>query len=99
MQRVYAQRREVLLEALQDYCGDTLVPMVSSAGLHLSVRLSAPRKIEPLLERATQLGLGLESLQRYSLDNSVEAGFALGYSSIEAQNIRKGIRTLGQMMG
>jgi GntR family transcriptional regulator/MocR family aminotransferase len=98
MHRVYAQRRQVLLDALAHHCGGAWVPTASIAGLHLGVHYQGRRSVHTVLAQGTARGLGLESFSGYAVKDTVAKGFAIGYGALGAQHIEQGVSLLGKML-
>jgi GntR family transcriptional regulator/MocR family aminotransferase len=98
MSRVYRERREALISSLAQEAGDLVELVPSVAGLHLAVWLS--RKIHPerLKTRAAELGVGLYPLDPYYFGRKGRPGLLFGYSGISTEEIRKGVRRLGQAL-
>lgn len=94
MRRIYAERRTILLDALETQCVGVLSPMTSTAGLHIGVRYQGKRELESYLLNAAQRGLAFETFARYSYSGLKQNGLALGYSSITWVSIREGIEIL-----
>jgi GntR family transcriptional regulator / MocR family aminotransferase len=98
MHRIYAERRQTLLDALARYCGHALVPTGSIAGLHIGVGYPSKRSMEPLIAQVAALGVGLEAFSGYAFKDSVAEGFALGYGAIGTQHIDEAVRLLCQVL-
>lgn len=97
MRGIYDERRTLLLEALARHMpGFEIIPAI--AGLHMSLRLPGGMDAEQVVMSAARLGIGIDSLGRYAVDedNSFN-GLALGYGSIDALQIEPAIRSLAQV--
>lgn len=98
MRKVYGQRREALLEALTRHCAERLEPIASQAGLHLAAWLAPGIRLDGLLRRARELGIGVEGLDRFAT-GPIRPGLSFGYGMIEAAKIEEGVRGLAKAMG
>jgi GntR family transcriptional regulator/MocR family aminotransferase len=91
MRRIYAGRRDALVESLQRHFGDRVQIRGDAAGMHLLVRfLDDPRITEKAVEAKVQL---VSSATSY-LTEAPSGEFILGFSSISERSIREGIRRL-----
>jgi GntR family transcriptional regulator / MocR family aminotransferase len=99
MRKVYGQRREILLRALSHHCGDRLQAIPAVAGLHLAARLSTSIRANPLVKKAAEAGIAIDSLDRYAAAGPARNGLAFGYGAIPAERIDEAIRRLARAMG
>ncbi|MBX6369488.1 MAG: PLP-dependent aminotransferase family protein [Rhodospirillales bacterium] len=93
IRRIYGERRLSLLAALVRHCGGALEPIEGIAGLHLAARLRSPLRGSEVTMRAASVGIGLESLGRYSVSSRVDA-LGFGYGLIRAEEIDEAVRRL-----
>jgi GntR family transcriptional regulator / MocR family aminotransferase len=98
MRRVYAERRMVLSEALTRHCMGRIELIPSIAGLHMSVRLIASRDSESVSAAVAELGLGIETLERYAIADRSWKGLAFGIGSIETTKIEEAVLLLAQQL-
>lgn len=98
MRKVYAERRDALLAALQRHGKGRLQVCASDAGLHLAAKLDVSADSAALLERATTSGIRLESLSAYAHD-AVVNGLAFGLGMIDAERIDEGVGKLMRLAG
>ena len=94
MRKVYAERREVLLDALQRHGKGWLQVCPSDAGLHLAARLDDAVDSSSLLAHAMENGINLEVLDVYKKDRVAVNGLAFGLGMIDAARIDEGIAKL-----
>lgn len=99
MRRLYAQRRERLLEALHRHGDGRMDVWPSGAGLHLAARL--PRDIDAgaVAARAAQQRIQLEALDGYALDRPGPNGLAFGYGRVEEGGIEEAVRRIARLLG
>lgn len=98
MQRLYAQRRAVLMEGLQSGCGQWLEILPSVAGLHVAARLRAGREEAQVLAQALAAGVGVKSLRGYYTAKPSAPGLIFGYGNIAEQDIVEGIKRLRSIL-
>lgn len=94
MRRLYAQRREVLVDSLQRCFGGQVVINGEPAGMHLPVQFTDPT----MQHRAQRNGVQLSSMAPYWLAQHAHASkdFLLGFSCIDARTILEGVRRLSR---
>ncbi|MEV0161066.1 PLP-dependent aminotransferase family protein [Nonomuraea fuscirosea] len=88
--REYAARHAMIAEALAG--DDRLLPLPSTAGLHLCARLAPDVSVRPVPE------LAVESLEAYYGGSTPEPGLVLGYGGIGRDAIPEGLRLLRSAM-
>jgi len=98
MRKLYAQRRAVLLAALQQYGKGRLRPVAVDAGLHLAASLDASIDTAAWLGRAAAAGINLESLQAYASERSAVNGVAFGLGMVDTMQIEAGVMTLSRLL-
>ncbi|RUL70181.1 PLP-dependent aminotransferase family protein [Dyella choica] len=99
MRKLYADRRDVLLNALQRYGKGRLHVYPSDAGLHLAARLDGPVDSQAWLERAKASGINLEPLDWYAKDGAIVNGLGFGFGLIDVARIEEGIAKLMKLIG
>jgi GntR family transcriptional regulator / MocR family aminotransferase len=98
MRKVYAARRDALLNALHRYGEGRLPVWASDAGLHLAAKLQTPVDVAPLLARVEASGIHLESLKAYAMDDGVADGLAFGLGMVDEAQINEAIRKLVKLL-
>ncbi len=98
MRRVYAERREVLSEAIARHLTDWLRMLPSDCGLHLACAAPGVRSTGALLDRARARGIALNGTDAFTLLSPSSAGLVLGIGRIPAGRIERGIRELASAM-
>jgi GntR family transcriptional regulator / MocR family aminotransferase len=98
-----SERRATLLTSLSATLGDAVTVMGADAGLHVVVWLNrVPRAQEDaLIERAHAAGLGLypvTPLYASATARPDAAGLVMGYASLDERAIKRGVRTLGEIL-
>jgi len=97
MRRVYAERREALLEAIARHADGWLEPIASEAGLHLAARLRTRERPAALVARSREHGVAVEALGRYAAGTPAVNGLAFGYGMIRAERIDEAMRQLARL--
>ncbi|WP_266170418.1 PLP-dependent aminotransferase family protein [Dyella subtropica] len=98
MRNVYAERRDVLLEALARHGGEHLQAWPSDAGLHLAAKLPRAVKAGHLIARAAEQHIRLEGLADYAWGRSAPNGLVFGYGMIAADRIEEAIRRVVKLL-
>lgn len=90
-------RRKALLKAIQHY-----MPQVEitgdGAGAHLVIWPSHRMSEETLIGRAASHSVGVYGIARYFLSQPTRPGLLLGYTRLNEQQIREGIRRLAAVL-
>jgi GntR family transcriptional regulator/MocR family aminotransferase len=96
--RIYAARREVLLDHFDNELGEWLEPIPSHAGLHLATLTKRGLDADAIAERAWQAGIGVYSLRKYYMGRAAKRGLLFGYGAITEPAIVEGLRRLNQLL-
>lgn len=98
--RVYAARRELIAAALADDLAGWLVPVPSSAGLHVCARLrpGVTVDVDRVLTRARRSGVAAESLAAYAAGDRPARGLLLGYGAVHTEHVVPGLRLLARCL-
>ncbi len=92
MRRIYGERRDVLVGALDRYFGDRVQIRGDAAGMHLLVRFQQ----DGMAEKAAAAKVQLVSSASCYLTEPPRGEFILGFSSIGERSIRDAIRRLAE---
>ncbi|GLQ45014.1 GntR family transcriptional regulator [Dyella lipolytica] len=98
MRKIYAERRDALLDALKRHGDGRWHVHPSDAGLHLAVSLSGSVDAVELTTRAATAGIRLEALTSCALDPSASNGVAFGLGMIDVGRIDEGIYRLARLL-
>ncbi|MGQ7959090.1 MocR-like pyridoxine biosynthesis transcription factor PdxR [Pseudomonas sp. SP16.1] len=93
MQRLYAERRERLLQRLHGDLAPWLQPVVPMAGIHLAALLRAGVDAERLAGEMAERGIGLDSLASF-YQGTAQAGLLFGFGCIELDELEAGLDEL-----
>jgi GntR family transcriptional regulator/MocR family aminotransferase len=95
MQRLYAQRYEVLLEALERWL-PIFSPLPSISGLHLAGFLPDRFRVADLIARSAATGVGLYAIEPFYQRNA-RPGLLFGFGNCATADITEGIRRVGNV--
>lgn len=98
MRRIYAQRRERLLDALLRHGRGRLDVWPSGAGLHLAARLARGIKADQVVARAAEHGIQLETLASYATGRPAPAGLAFGFGRVDEARIEPAIQRIARLL-
>ncbi|MGO3741734.1 MocR-like pyridoxine biosynthesis transcription factor PdxR [Kerstersia sp.] len=98
MRRLYAARREVMLEALGRYLGDVVVAARPAGGLQIPCFLLPGWQEADTIRRAAEAGIRLPGLSRLFRGQPPRQGWLLGYASLTDNEIREAMRRLAQVL-
>ena len=98
MRRIYRGRRDTLLNCLQEYCADTLIPQQSDAGMHLIADLK--NGLDDQVAHKVLLDSGIDSLPLsvYCSEPIKRSALVLGFSGVPKKTIIKVTRKLGKTL-
>jgi GntR family transcriptional regulator/MocR family aminotransferase len=94
MRRLYAERQEVLVDAVRRRLGDRLQVTPSSAGMHLLGWLAPGEDDAAVSARAAALGVEAAPLSRYALVAPERGGLLLGWAGYPREAIREAVARL-----
>ncbi|MGB6385548.1 MAG: PLP-dependent aminotransferase family protein [Terriglobales bacterium] len=98
VRRKNAARRDTLLDAIHKYLGDRVEVTGDGAGAHVVLWPSKRISEDAVIERAASRGVGIYGISRYFLTRPSRSGLMLGYSRMKEEEIREGIRRLGEIL-
>ncbi|GAA0744441.1 PLP-dependent aminotransferase family protein [Ideonella azotifigens] len=99
MRRLYRERREALLAALQQEFGESVVPVGHGAGLHLCITLPQGVVDVQASARAAVLGVVARPLSQHQVPGCPHGplnGLVLGYGHVRAQAMDRQVRLLAR---
>ncbi len=96
MRREYASRHEAIFDRLLNDFAEWVDPIPSSAGMHICAPLRRPsEKFENEIHRcAVSAGIAFDRLSRYCAARPRRTGLALGYGSIDADDLPHALELL-----
>jgi len=97
VRRRNTEHRAALLDAIREYLGDRMEVAGDGAGTHVVLWPTDKRIPEDaVIQHAASRGVGVYGISGYYVGRPARAGFLLGYSRMNEQGIREGIRLLGE---
>ncbi|CAM3341374.1 GntR family transcriptional regulator [Paracidovorax anthurii] len=100
MRGLYAQRRELLIEAIHRHYGDALPILGDEAGLHLVLELPHLRDDWAVCARAADLGILAKPLSTYyAVARQSRAGLLMGYGCVPDARIAPAFGLLARAIG
>ena len=94
MRAVYAERRRVLVSALERELGDTVRIVGDRAGMHLVLLLPAAARDHDIAVRAAQRGISVIPLSSCYRGRQARPGLVLGYGATRATEIGDAVQRL-----
>jgi GntR family transcriptional regulator / MocR family aminotransferase len=94
MQRLYAERRRVLLQGFNGELGRWLEPLPSLAGLHVTAKLRGAGGEAALVERLRVAGVGVGALHPYYHGTPSMRGLIFGYGNLGTAAIAESLKIL-----
>jgi len=91
-------RRQILLTAIHKYLGDRVEVTGDGAGAHVVLWPNQRIAEEDAIANAASRGVGIYRISPYFLAKPSRTGFLLGYSRMKEEEIREGIRRLGEVL-
>jgi len=97
MRRVYAARREAMLDTFESTLGAWLDPVPTHAGLHLAAYAKGRLDADAIVRQAWQAGVGTYSLSRYYAGTTRRQGLVFGYGATPEREIVAGLKLLARV--
>ena len=98
--RVYGERRQVLLLALESRLADELEVIPSVAGLHVCARFRSPDVDDvAVVQEAARQGVLVEALSPRFLTEPPRPGLVMGFGTTTAERIPEAVDRLAQAVG
>ena len=98
MRKVYAARREALLEALESTFQGRAEVFGTAAGIHVSVRFPGITFDRERMQRLHAAGVNVQPVHTHGLQDPTpwQDTVLMGYGNLQEQTIRKGVQRLEQ---
>lgn len=95
MRKLYGQRREILLQVMEEKFGRVWHPWGDASGLHLALEFPGFHFDESFTLRCKESGIRITPVDYHSIHKGVHLDkLLLGYGHLEAKEIRKGVTLL-----
>ena len=98
MRDTYGQRRELLLQSLQEQLGEWLVPIPSFYGMHIAALARGTVDLEAVAEALLRQQVKMHTLSRYFLGPQTKTGLVFGYGTVDLPEIRRGVSVLQKVL-
>jgi GntR family transcriptional regulator / MocR family aminotransferase len=98
MRRLYSNRRALLLAGIKKTLSPWLVPISSSAGLHVSAYAVPDLDDLQLTRLAKRSDVGVRPLSPFFKNADSRHGLVLGYGATNLQDIEEGLRRLASIL-
>jgi GntR family transcriptional regulator/MocR family aminotransferase len=98
LRRRNAARREALLTAIHKYLGERVEVTGDGSGAHIVLWPKENDSEESVFARAASRGVGIYGISHCFLTKPSRLGFILGYSRMNEEEIREGIRLLSKAL-
>jgi GntR family transcriptional regulator/MocR family aminotransferase len=98
MRRIYAERREALIDGLARHAGDLLTLQASDAGLHVATLLRAGLPANDLVQRAAGHDMRIEALAGYSIGAAPPNGLVFGLGMLPVARMEEATQALGRLL-
>lgn len=99
MRRVYAARRQTLMQSLDKYFGKNWSPCGDGAGLHVTIRFYGIRFDEALITHCLETGVFVVPLETHCIKKGKhEDALVLGFGHLNVEQIEQGVRQLADVL-
>ena len=98
MQRLYARRRQLLIDLIDQDLSRWLEPIPSAAGLHIAAALRLPLSDTSVEIAALREGIGVRALSAFASRKSSPTGLAFGFGAIKDADIAGGAAALRRLL-
>lgn len=99
MRKMYGQRREMLLQALEEKFGRVWLPWGDASGLHLALEFPGGHFDEKFAMHCKKFGIRITPVDYHSIQKGVHLDkVLLGYGHLDAGEIRQGVELLYECM-
>ena len=99
MRRVYATRRQTLMQSLDQHFGTEWAPCGDAAGLHVTIRFCGIRFDEAMMARCTEAGVKVVPLETHCIEKGRhEDALVLGFGHLKEEQIEQGVRQLADVL-
>ena len=99
MRKIYGQRRTVLLESLDAVFGNEANAFGDAAGLHVAINFQGRTFGEDFQARCRENGIFITPVENHCIEKGrYQSMLLMGYGHLEAEQIKKGILLLADIM-
>ena len=94
MRHLYALRRQLLLQLLQESLSQWLTPIPSYYGMHIAALAQHALDLEAVQATLLRQQVKIHTLSRYFLGAQTQTGLVFGYGTVDLAEIRRGVSLL-----
>jgi GntR family transcriptional regulator / MocR family aminotransferase len=94
MRDIYKERRQLLIDSLQEKLSEWLAPIPSYYGMHVVALARTPNDLERVSDALARQQIKIHTLSRYYLGPQRQFGLVFGYGTVDMPEIRRGISLL-----
>ena len=94
MRLIYAERRKILVQLIEEHLGDYLTIEPSSAGMNLTAWLSDKIDVEKLKEEVKKHHVIVHFINDYSLENFIKPAVTLGFTGFTKYKLKTSVEKL-----
>jgi GntR family transcriptional regulator/MocR family aminotransferase len=98
LRRKNARRREALLNAVHDYFSGRVELSGDDSGTHVIFWPKKGASEDEVIAKAASRSVGVYRISQYYLKKGFRTGFMLGYTTLNEDEIREGIRLLAEVL-
>lgn len=98
MRKVYLERRDCMISALQKFMPNTFEYTIPAGGLALWTHVLDDINVEQWRDNALSEGVVLHTARRFSYDEKVRPFFRLGFAPVDNQEIELAIRKMAKTL-
>ena len=98
LRRRNAARRKAMMEAIGRYLGNRVTVTGDGSGAHVVLWPVKPISEAAITAKAAERGVGVRGIAHCYLAQPAATGLILGYSRLNEQEIREGIRRLAEVL-
>jgi GntR family transcriptional regulator/MocR family aminotransferase len=91
---VYRQRRQLLLNSIQEDLGEWLDPIPSFYGMHVAAVARAHMDLDLVTEGLLQSNVKIHTFSRYYLGPQTRIGLIFGYGAVDLPDMARGVSLL-----
>jgi GntR family transcriptional regulator/MocR family aminotransferase len=94
MRDIYKQRRQLLLNFLQQELGEWLEPIPSFYGMHVAAVARGPLDLELAAEALQRDNVKMHAFSRYYFGPQTRTGLIFGYGAVDLPEMNRGLSAL-----
>jgi GntR family transcriptional regulator/MocR family aminotransferase len=96
--RIYHERRDLCVSALQDTFGERLSFRVPTGGMALWAKAESKIDVDAWLERAYEHGVAFQPARHFAFDGKSRPYLRLGYACLNEREIKEAVKRLNRAL-